>query len=207
MTDRQERFGWDDIELEDDLDEDELDWDDGEDLSKADFDETQHPRDAHGEFVYDGGREADNEDKNEEGDPVHADVKAKGRPEGGSYRRLRQVATKGEEVHHMPANESSHLDIKNGPAIIMPDVDHKQTASYGTSREAMMYRRKQRDLIINGKWEEAQQMDIEDLRSKFGNKYDDQIKQMLAYDKTLKRSKRDGKPLNPTPAQIRRGKA
>ena len=41
-------------------------------------------------------------------------------------------------------------------------------------------------MIDAGKFLEAQQMDIDNVRSLFGNKYDDAIPVMLEYTKTLK---------------------
>lgn len=122
---------------------------------------------------------------------------------GGSYRNLAAQRRPGEEVHHMPSAESSSsLHMLNGPAVTMPKSDHIMTASYGRSRSAQEYRKKQHELIVAGKFEEAQQMDIDDLRAKFGNKYDKSIKEMQEYSKTLSMSKRSGMPMNPTANQI-----
>jgi filamentous hemagglutinin len=49
----------------------------------------------------------------------------------------------------------------------------------GKVKAAQAYRAKQDELINSGKLREAIQMDIDDIRSKFGNKYDAHIKQML----------------------------
>lgn len=101
---------------------------------------------------------------------------------GGSYR---EVFKAGEgatnEVHHMPADSISKLETNDGPAIKMEKEDHKETASYGRSKEAEMYRDKQKALIEQGKFREAVQMDIDDIREKFGDKYDEGIAQMLEY--------------------------
>lgn len=121
---------------------------------------------------------------------------------GGSYRQLRSTAQKGEEMHHMPAAEASPLHPLNGPAIRMPKEDHAKTASYGTSRAAREYRQQQRQLISQGRFLEAQQMDINDIRAKFGNKYDDAIKQMQDYTAKLKFSARYNMPRNPTSRQV-----
>lgn len=109
---------------------------------------------------------------------------------GGSYGELKSEgwgwnSEPPKEVHHMPSNESSTLETKDGPAIVMDSQDHRQTASCGNSRDAKEYRAKQKDLIDQGKFREAMQMDIDDIRDKFGNKYDEQIKQMLDYVKEL----------------------
>ncbi len=108
---------------------------------------------------------------------------------GGSYGDLKKEGhgwnhEPPEEVHHMPADESSPLDRNDGPAIAMDYEDHRQTASCGNSREAQEYRAKQKELIAEGKFAEAMQMDIDDIRDKFGSKYDDAIAEMKEYAKS-----------------------
>lgn len=90
------------------------------------------------------------------------------------------------EVHHMPADSVTELSRNDGPAIRMDKEDHRETASCGNSREAREYREAQKELIDNGKFEEALQMDIDDIREKFGDKYDKAIDEMLDYVKELK---------------------
>ncbi len=113
---------------------------------------------------------------------------------GGSYA---EVFKEGEgdqyEVHHMPADSTSKLERGDGPAIKMEKDDHRQTASCGSSREAREYRAQQKELIEQGKFREALQMDIDDIHEKFGNKYDDAISEMLEYvDKLEAEGKIDG---------------
>lgn len=101
---------------------------------------------------------------------------------GGSYGEVfRDGEGEKYEVHHMPADSASNLERNDGPAIRMEKEDHRQTASCGNSREAREYRAQQRELIEQGKFREALQMDIDDIHDKFGNKYDDAIKEMLEY--------------------------
>ncbi|GFI33086.1 hypothetical protein IMSAGC013_04493 [Lachnospiraceae bacterium] len=90
------------------------------------------------------------------------------------------------EVHHMPADSVTELPRNDGPAIRMDKSDHRETASCGNSREAREYRERQKELIDEGKFDEAVQMDIDDIREKFGDKYDDAINEMLAYIDELK---------------------
>ncbi len=90
------------------------------------------------------------------------------------------------EVHHMPADSVTELSRNDGPAIRMDKEDHRETASCGNSREAREYRERQKKLIDDGKFEEAVNMDIEDIREKFGDKYDDAINEMLEYVEELK---------------------
>ncbi len=95
---------------------------------------------------------------------------------GGAYKDL--PSREGKEKHHIPANSASDLPTGDGPAISMNKEEHRQTASCGNSKEAQEYRAEQKKLIEEGKFKEAQQMDIDDIREKFGGKYDDQIAQM-----------------------------
>lgn len=102
--------------------------------------------------------------------------------EGGSYAEVKKHSD-GEthEVHHMPADSASFLERNDGPAIKMEKSDHRQTASCGSSREAREYQAAQKELIEAGKFREALQMDIDDIREKFGDKYDLAIAEMLQY--------------------------
>ena len=79
----------------------------------------------------------------------------------------------------MPANSVSPLRHPDGPSIWMETADHRRTASWGNSRAARQYRARQRELIREGRFDDAIQMDIDDIQSKFGNKYDDAILQMI----------------------------
>ncbi len=103
-------------------------------------------------------------------------------PKGGSYKDVK-VDGEGDvyEVHHMPADSASSLDRGDGPAIKMEKEDHRKTASCGMSREAREYREIQKELIEEGRFREALQMDIDDIRENFGDKYDEAIEEMLAY--------------------------
>lgn len=109
------------------------------------------------------------------------DVKEEAK-EGGSYKEVKANSdglTK--EVHHMPADSVSPLDRMDGPAIKMDKEDHRLTASCGSSIEAREYQAAQREKIENGDFRGAVQMDIDDIKDKFGNKYDKAIEQMLQY--------------------------
>lgn len=109
-------------------------------------------------------------------DPVHSEYR------GGSYG---DIFTPGEgdkyEVHHMPADSINGLSRDEGPAIKMDKEDHRRTASCGNSKEAKEYRSMQQELIEQGRFMEAVQMDIDDIRENFGDKYDVAIQEMLDY--------------------------
>ena len=101
---------------------------------------------------------------------------------GGAYN---QVPANGGEVHHMPADSVSPLSKGKGPGIRMDTPDHYGTASWGRSKEAQAYRARQKELIDQGRFKEAQQMDIDDVRSKFGRKYEQHIRQMRKYTEEI----------------------
>lgn len=101
---------------------------------------------------------------------------------GGSYAEVKKISDGNiHEIHHTPADSVTKFDYTDGPAIRMDKMDHRQTASWGNSREARQYRETQKKLVSEGKIRDAIQMDIDDIVSKFGDKYDESIKQMLEY--------------------------
>jgi RHS repeat-associated protein len=97
--------------------------------------------------------------------------------QGGRYGDLE--TGNGIELHHMPADSVSPLSRSEGPAIQMEQVDHYQTASWGRSASAQAYRAQQQDLIEAGRFDDAIQMDIDNVTSLFPGKYDDAILQMI----------------------------
>ncbi len=110
---------------------------------------------------------------------------------GGSYKDVKKNSDGNkDEVHHMPADSSSNIERGDGPAIKMEKEDHRKTASCGNSKEAREYRAEQEKLINEGKFREALQMDIDDIKDKFGDKYNDAIDEMLDYVNELEK---DGK--------------
>ncbi|MCL9782535.1 hypothetical protein M9194_13955 [Vibrio sp. S4M6] len=112
-----------------------------------------------------------------------SETEAKVVTKGGAYGKIKGIA--GNEAHHMPADSVSSYSSYSGPAVSMSAADHAKTASYGSTKTAKGYRAMQAKLIAEGKFLEAQQMDISDIRSKFGSKYDKGIQQMQAYTKKL----------------------
>jgi hypothetical protein len=101
---------------------------------------------------------------------------------GGSYAEVKENSDGAtHEVHHMPADSVSELPRNDGPAIKMEKEDHRETASFGSSKEAQEYRQNQKELIEQGKFREAYQMDIDDIHEKFGDKYDDAIVEANEY--------------------------
>lgn len=98
---------------------------------------------------------------------------------GGKYKDL--VIEAGQQRHHIPANSATDLSTGEGPAIVMDTPDHQKTASWGNSKEAQKYRNQQKQLVNEGKFKDAQQMDILDIQNKFGKKYDEHINQMQQF--------------------------
>lgn len=91
---------------------------------------------------------------------------------GGPHSRTKGPKGDGFDSHHIPADDASDLGRDEGPAIQMDPADDAQLASTGRSAEAQAWRARQRQLIRQGKFRDAQQMDIDDIHAKFGNKYD-----------------------------------
>lgn len=119
---------------------------------------------------------------------------------GGAYKDVKKknaeenhgkVKRDQKDAHHMPAHDAYPDDIKekigtvgsgknqkvNGPSISMKNSDHTQTASYDNKPGAKAYRAKQKKLIGDGKLQEAFDMDVADIKSKFPGKYDSSIQQ------------------------------
>jgi RHS repeat-associated protein len=137
--------------------------------------------------------------------------------QGGSYIQVRlSNQNGGAQVNHIPAWNSIELSgiglaqmdyrISSGrrgrggriysvlagyalaPTICMVAGDHADTASNGSSNAAKAYREEQADLISVGRFEAAQNMDITDIHTLFGSKYDVGIIQMQNYTASFRAS-------------------
>jgi hypothetical protein len=104
---------------------------------------------------------------------------------GGAHKETSKPVNDGMDSHHTPAKgayeDDIPLDPDDGPAIKMDPKDHQDTASWGSSEEAREYRETQRQLIKNGKFKEAVEMDVKDIKTKFPGKYDEALKEMQDY--------------------------
>lgn len=121
-------------------------------------------------------------------DGKEVEVSIAGEKLGGAHKDTSKPVNDGFDSHHCPAKncyKDAPISSSDGPAIKMEPADHKKTASWGSSDDAIEYRAKQQELLNQGKLNEAMQKDIDDIRSKFGNKYDNAIKEMVEYTKTL----------------------
>jgi hypothetical protein len=88
----------------------------------------------------------------------------------------------GIEIHHLPPDSTQNMPRGDGFAIQMDRADHEKLWSTGgrpNSKQAR-WREMQADLISKGDWAGAMQNEINDIRSKFGTKYDDAIEEMLS---------------------------
>jgi hypothetical protein len=102
---------------------------------------------------------------------------------GGPHSKMSQPVNDQKDSHHTPAKDAykhTGLDKQDGPAIKMSPADHQRTASWGKSEDAKAYRAKQKQLVDEGKFIEALEMDVEDIKTKFPGKYDHCLDQMLA---------------------------
>ena len=98
----------------------------------------------------------------------------------------------------MPAKSAykgSLISENDGPAIKMDPADHKETASHGNwGLAGQEYRDKQQKLLQQGKFKEALQMDIDDVRKiakrkGYPDKYECAIKQVIDHANTIDHSK------------------
>jgi hypothetical protein len=115
---------------------------------------------------------------------------------GGAYGVVRGQLKEG-QVHHIPAKSVSPLSRHYGrddrfddpgPSIWMRIEDHKDTASYGRSDKARIYRDRQDQLIKAGRFKDAFQMDIDDIRSVFPDgRYEPSIRQALEHLNNLEK--------------------
>lgn len=87
--------------------------------------------------------------------------------------------------HHMPSKSVDGLSDYMGAAIRMIAAEHKNTASYGNTPSAKSFRAKERDLVQQGKFLQAQQLGINDIQTKYGAKYNAAINDMISYTKSL----------------------
>lgn len=98
--------------------------------------------------------------------------------EGGAYGRLK--ALEGER-HHMPAKAAIEpLTAYSGPAARILKSDHRQTSSCSKK----LYVKKQKDLILHGKFLEAQKMDFVEL-IQLNPAYNRAINEVKEYTKSL----------------------
>jgi hypothetical protein len=103
---------------------------------------------------------------------------------GGSHSSVKK-ANKGtkQESHHLIAQDACKgiLSSDKGPAIAMTPEDHQQTASWGRRKGAVAFRQQQKQLLLQGCPDQALKKGIDDVRAKFGSKYEPGIQQAQEY--------------------------
>lgn len=117
-----------------------------------------------------------------------------GKLQGGAHGQMREW--NGGESNHIPPRSvlPSHISVKEGPAIWMEHNDHVGCNSSGSGQRTLInspskypaktvdqWRQAQSELIQQGRIREAMQMDIDDIRNRYGNKYEQGINDMLNY--------------------------
>ncbi len=106
--------------------------------------------------------------------------------EGGMHRHTKKHAEFYDtESHHMITDDISVFDHYAAPAIRMARTDHYKTASHGGGALTTSFRHRQSLMIKAGDYDGALQMGVDDIRAKFGSKYDRHIQDMFdAFPKT-----------------------
>jgi RHS repeat-associated protein len=98
---------------------------------------------------------------------------------GGPHSLTKKPSGDGLDSHHVPPDHASDLPREKGPAIQMEPSDHRQMPSTGSSASAEKWRDRQARLIQQGKFREAQKIEIDEVRRRYGEKYDGAIEEML----------------------------
>jgi hypothetical protein len=102
---------------------------------------------------------------------------------GGAHKDLDfDIST--EQRHHMPSQASGNKG-GNGGAITTKTIDHKSMASSDNQPGSKIYRAEQKALIDEGKFKEAFDMDVNDIQSKYGEKYNSEIKELEDWYKSI----------------------
>ncbi len=117
----------------------------------------------------------------------------KGPYRGGAHSKTSKPTNDGKDSHHMPADDTTPLKKKDGPAIQMDPKDHAKTSSNGQMPGSVEYREMIEELINNGKWREAMAKEIEDIRrvareAGDSKKYNEAMLEMLEYYKCLEKN-------------------
>lgn len=77
-----------------------------------------------------------------------------------------------------PLRQSTGISPHSGPAIRMDKADHRAVYSTGFGAPSQAWHMRQKELLDAGDLRGAIQMDVDDVRSRFGRKYDDAITEM-----------------------------
>ena len=110
---------------------------------------------------------------------------------GGSYNYVKYCADSSVyDVHHIISVEAikatGFLNFNKAPCIRILKSDHILTESFGSYAESSNYRKKQIELIKQGRISELIQEEVNFIHLRFGSKYDKELEEMLKYVKKLK---------------------
>jgi hypothetical protein len=100
---------------------------------------------------------------------------------GGTRREVRP-GTVGGQFHHMPSSYAieDFMNYEDGWGIWMYEGHHKDTKSHGSNKiDGDVYRKKQKKLINSGRYDDALNLDAQDMQKVAPGLYDLSIKQML----------------------------
>jgi hypothetical protein len=92
--------------------------------------------------------------------------------------KLKRTNVPGTEINHMSSNQSTSLAHPQGPSIQMDEFDHVQTSSWGRG-PAVDWQNKQAALVNSGRIDEAMQMDIDDIVTRWPGKDNNAIGEMI----------------------------
>lgn len=103
---------------------------------------------------------------------------------GGLYKDWAAGVPAGCERHHIPSRYSYFFDSAGrkhqcGPVVLMSRLDHQATGSWGGGPTPDQFRATEANLMMTGQFDAAMQVGINDLRLKFGLKYEVAIQQAL----------------------------
>jgi RHS repeat-associated protein len=111
---------------------------------------------------------------------------------GGAHRDTTKPSRDGLESHHMPADSINGIPTNDGPAIKMDPADHAETSSWGSGRDAEIYREGIQKKINGGDMRGAMADEIRDVRraaqevSGDRTKYNSGMREMMNYAREKK---------------------
>ncbi len=101
---------------------------------------------------------------------------------GGKFKDVDACRGADEVGHHMAQNaynKTIGISRNDGPALLMSKEDHELTRTFKYKGAQTM----KDDVGLSAR--QRMELDIQDIRTLFGNKYDEGIEQMLEYANTL----------------------
>ncbi|MEK0317033.1 RHS repeat-associated core domain-containing protein [Cohnella sp. 56] len=107
-------------------------------------------------------------------------AKGTGKVTGGSFKAVDATKGSDEVGHHIAQNaynKTQGISRNDGPAVLMKKDDHAKTRTFAGKGKAAM--REDTELGLNGR--ERMAKDVWDVKSKFGRKYNDNLKKAVRY--------------------------